>query len=179
MVGLTNSSPPNVPQQITRLRDASTLFCAAWSKDDIAQAQRASAEAMTAFDHICNAFLRAKDDAKSHGTYSGSALEIHMNKNLGLLVSPVTREEQQANVEGPQPLGNGRLPERAGPIQPAAFHVALNKIKHRVGQLSNFRIEAARHIMVVAGDFNQRPDYMFEFDVIEFCDQCNDGAALI
>jgi hypothetical protein len=133
---------------------------------------------MQAFDHVCNAFLRARDDAISRQTYDG-ALSQFMASQIGKLASPVSREEQKGNAGSPSNWGNGCQPARPSALLAATFDVALNKIKHRIDEYSNFRIGDGRHLLVVGGDRNRRPDYLFEFDVIEFCDLCDGGCALI
>lgn len=178
ITGLSSSSNSTLPQMITQIRDSSALFCAAWTTHNRSQAERASKEAMYAFDFICNAFLRARDDAKNHGRLTGP-LARFMNKKIGRLASPVTRAEQQANAGQPNNWGNGNLPTQVNvPTQPP-FDVVLNKIKHRTEQYSNFRIVNNRHILVVAGDLNHNPNYILEFDVIEFCDICDSGSNLV
>jgi hypothetical protein len=178
LVGPSSSSPESLPDVVTKLRDASALFCAAWNSQNFSQAQRASQDAMRAFDHICNSFLRARDDAKNHGTYSGP-LAQHMARKIGRLASPVTRAEQHSNAGHPANWGNGCLPARTSAPPKAKFDVALNKIKHRIDKHSNFRINGGRHFLMVAGDWKGEPEYIFEFDVIEFCDLCDLGCAAV
>jgi hypothetical protein len=178
LVGLSSPSPPSLPEIVTRLRDASALFCAGWLRQDFGQAQRASRQAMEAFDHICNAFLRARDDAIAHQTYTGP-LEQFMANKLGKLASPVTRAEQEANAGNQMTFGNAYLPVRFATPPGASFDVALNKVKHRADKYSNFRVTGGLHVLIVAGDLRGRPDYLFEFDVIEFCRLCDLGCALI
>lgn len=172
-----SSKPNSLPDMIALLRNASALFRAAWSAGDEDQAARASQQAMKAFDHICNVFLRTRDDARGH--IPAADLFRYMQRDFGLLVSPVTRAEQQQNSSHPANHGNGRLPGRSEPYKPAKLHAAFNKIKHRNDQYSNFRIEKDRHILTVAGDRSGKPDYVFEFDVVEFCDVCDQGRHLI
>jgi hypothetical protein len=178
LVGLSSPSPPSLPEVITRLRDASALFCSGWLRQDFGQAQRASRQAMEAFDHICNAFLRGRDDAIAHQIYTGP-LKQFMATKFGKLASSVTKAEQEANAAKQTTLGNACLPARFAAPPGASFDVALNKVKHRTDKYSNFRVTGGRHILIVAGDLRGRPDYLFEFDVIEFCDLCDLGCPLI
>lgn len=192
---MTSSSPPARPsleQAIASLRDSSVLHSNAWARyqnpGTRAQAEkdagRAANAAVRSFPIIYDVYLGARDTARSEQHYTGSPLEAFLQKHCGTAVAPATVAEQSAN----QPsvvgvLGQAGLPLRAiNPILPQMGQ-ALNYIKHRHrpdNRWLNFRDDNGRHIVVMCGPAqSRRPAYIFEFDVIEFCDLCDTGVGLV
>lgn len=57
----------------------------------------------------------------------------------------------------------------------------LNKIKHRRTNSANFRVgTSGEHIFLIGVDKpNRTPDSIVEFVVSDFCEHCNDIAAVI
>lgn len=133
------------------------------------RAGRASNDAMSHLDHIVNEILRARDSLKSLSTYNESALKSCLNIIIGLMLRPVSREQQQAVMSAG--AGEGALP---GSGILTTFEKLLNKIKHRHHASTNFRIDdAGLHILVINVDKpDHSPDSIVEFDVREFCEHC-------
>ena len=93
-------------------------------------------------------------------------------------IAGVTLEDQLRVVEvGP---GNARLPTNVGTPVTLTLHRLMNKIKHRNSQLTNFRIEAQRHIFLICPENSDgTPEGISEFDVVTFCEQCKVAASEI
>lgn len=178
MTGIPSSGPQSVEEALFQLENSSTVFLASWQRvpKDLQRAGRVSIEAMTHLDHLVNEILRARDTLKAAGTYVSSTLKGQLDIDRGIMISPVTRADQQALIAaGP---GNGALPRTGVPI---ALEKLLNKIKHRHHASSNFRIDINyRHMFLINVDKpNQQPDCIVEFDVADFCNHCRVIAPLI
>jgi hypothetical protein len=124
---------------------------------------------MSHLDHIVNEILRARDTQKSLGTYDQSSLKRCLVISSGLMLSPVSREQQQAIMNAG--AGEGALPNSGISI---TLEKLLNKIKHRHHTSSNFRIDATGgHFLLINVDKpDHSPDSIVEFDVLEFCKNC-------
>ncbi|NEZ54225.1 hypothetical protein DXZ20_00585 [Leptolyngbyaceae cyanobacterium CCMR0081] len=163
---------------IQQLEDSSAVFLDAWQRNppELDQASDASMEAMVHLDHIVNDILRARDDAKTIGNFKGSDLAQELRKFCGLASSSVTRAQQEALVTvGP---GNGSLPFKG---QPLKMERLLNKIKHRISDLSNFRVgNKGEHIFVISVNKpNHQPDSIVEFIIGDFCSHCSRISAIL
>ena len=171
LTGGSGTEPQSIKESLYQLQNSSVLFKDAWLKtpSDLVRAARVSSKAMEHLDHVVNEIMRARDTKMAQGTYSGSSLEAQLNINRGLIIGSVTLPQQQNMINnGP---GNGVLPSVGSPI---TLEKLLNKIKHRHHQSANFRIENDKHIFVINVDKpNKKPDSIVEFDVLEFCEHCN------
>lgn len=165
-----NFPPTSVPEALNDLRDASTLFAYAWAKNDIEQAARASRNAPQLFDFIISSLMRARDDLISGaaGTPNPAYL-ASLRVVAGKMATPVTRADQEGVVRAGH--GNGHLPGHV-PTTDATLEQVLNKVKHQIARMQNFRVSGGQHFMLIAADKNQNPDCVLEFDVAEFCDKC-------
>ena len=192
---MTSSNPPARPalaEAISSLRDASILHSDAWARHQNPvirpQAQRdggrAASLAIRSLPIIYDIYLGARDSARASNAYTGSGLEAFFQIRCGRAVAPATLAEQSAN----QPtlagiLGQARLPHRAvAPLSPQ-MDQALNYIKHRHRPDElwlNFRDDNGRHMLAMCGPAQgSRPAFIFEFDVLEFCDLCDTGIGLV
>lgn len=191
---MTSSSPspePSLQEALANLRYASMIHGVAWvnyaNPQNRAQAERdggaASALALKNIPVIYDAYLGARESAIRDGMFSGSELESFLNTPFGLLVTPATRTEQNSNKVSLSTRGQARLPPRGTPYPSAPLDRVLNMMKHRYRpdkEWMNFRADAGRHILVICGPgMGRRPDYIFEFDVLAFCDLCDQGTGLI
>ena len=171
LTGGSGTEPQSIEESLYQLENSSVLFKDAWLKTppDLTRAAKVSSKAMEHLDHVVNEIMRARDTKMAQGTYSRSQLETHLNNNRGLLLGSVTLTQQQDMINsGP---GNGALPSAGSSI---TLEKLLNKIKHRHHQSANFRIENDKHIFVINVDKpNKTPDSIVEFDVLEFCEHCN------
>ncbi|MBX4870585.1 hypothetical protein HJA85_27060 [Rhizobium bangladeshense] len=165
-----NLPPTSVPNALDDLRDASTLFAYAWSRNDIQQAVRASKNVKQLFDFVINELMRARDDLISGATNPPNpAYLAALRVVAGQMVTPVSRADQEAVVNAGH--GNGRLPSGTN-IVDATLEQVLNKVKHQVERMQNFRVSGGQHFMVVSADKNREPDCILEFDVVDFCNKC-------
>lgn len=178
LIGNNQSSPQSIVESIYQLENTSVVFLNAWQRatPDFQRAARASQEAMQHLDYIVNEIMRNRDQLQADGNYTGSALEQQLNIPRAHSSAPVTRTEQnQLTAQGP---GNGTLPFAGTDI---TMEKLLNKIKHRRTDSANFRVGATgKHIFLIGVDKpNRQPDSIVEFIVGDFCNHCNDIAALI
>ncbi len=171
LTGDSSSEPQSIEESLYQLENSSVLFKDAWLKNppDLMRAGKVSSKAMENLDHIVNEIMRARDTQMAQETYSGSIFKDQLNINRGLMLGSVTLIQQQTMINnGP---GNGALPSAGAPI---TLEKLLNKIKHRHHQSANFRIQDGKHISVINVDKpNKTPDSIVEFDVLEFCEHCN------
>ena len=175
---IPTQGPKSIEEALFQLENSSMVFLASWLRvpPDLERAGRVSIEAMTYLDHVVNEILRARDTFKAAGSYSSSQLKSQLGIDRGIVVSPVTRADQQALIDADP--GNGSLPRIGVPI---TLEKLLNKIKHRHHASSNFRISGnQRHVFLISVDKpDQKPDSIVEFDVLEFCEHCRAVAPLI
>ncbi|MBY5657179.1 hypothetical protein [Rhizobium leguminosarum] len=165
-----NLPPISVPDALNDLRDASTLFAWAWSQGDIEQAARASKNAPKLFDFIISSLMRARDDLISGAVAPPNpAYLTALRVVAGQMATPVSRADQESVVNAGH--GNGRLPPGV-PIVDATLEQVLNKVKHQVTRLQNFRVSGGQHLMLISADKSRYPDCVVEFDVAEFCHKC-------
>ena len=171
LAGSSADSPQSVEESLFQLQNCSTIFLASWlgMPSDLQRAGRVSNDAMSHLDHIVNEILRARDTQKSLGTYNESNLKRRLDISSGLMLSPVSREQQQAITNAG--AGEGALPDTGISI---TLEKLLNKIKHRHHASTNFRIDdTGRHILLMNVDkLDHSPDCIVEFDVLEFCEHC-------
>ncbi|ABX51418.1 hypothetical protein Sbal625DRAFT_0805 [Shewanella baltica OS625] len=178
LTGGSQSSPQSIDESIYQLGNTSVVFLSAWQRvpQDLQRAARASQEAMQHLDHIVNEIMRNRDQLQADGSYVGSPLEYQLNIARAFSCSPVTRVQQDAlATQGP---GNGKLPSTGSSI---TMEKLLNKIKHRRTNSANFRVgTSGEHIFLIGVDKpNRTPDSIVEFVVSDFCEHCNDIAAVI
>ncbi|QHG70160.1 hypothetical protein [Ensifer adhaerens] len=172
-----NLPPISVPEALDDLRDASTLFAYAWSKNDIEQAARASKNAPKLFDFIISSLMRARDDLTSGATTTPNpAYLASLRVVTGKMATPVTRADQEAVVRAGH--GNGHLPGHT-PIIDATLEQVLNKVKHQIARLQNFRVSGGQHFMLISADKHGNPDCVLEFDVVDFCIKCGNAHNLL
>ncbi|MGR9477008.1 hypothetical protein [Rhizobium leguminosarum] len=165
-----NLPPISVPNALDDLRDASTLFAYAWSTNDIDQAARASKNAPKLFDFIISSLMRARDDLKSGAVNPPNpAFLTALSVIAGKMATPVSRADQESVVSAGH--GNGHLPSGAT-IVDATLEQVLNKVKHQVARMQNFRVSGGQHFMLISADKNRNPDCVLEFDVVDFCNKC-------
>jgi hypothetical protein len=167
----SNTGPQSIKDSLYEFENSSVLFKAAWLKTlpDLVRAAKVSSKAMEHLDHIVNEIMRARDTNMAKGSYSGSGLEGQLNIHRGMMLGSVTLAQQQTMISnGP---GNGVLPSIGISV---TLEKLLNKIKHRHHQSANFRIQSDKHIFVMNVDkSNKTPDSIVEFDVLDFCEHCN------
>lgn len=169
------SQPSNLPNAISNLEDASTLFTTHWHQGNLERAGNVSSEALKIFDFLANEILRTKVERNGANIYLNRTFRTEMQKHCGSSVTNTSLQQQQSMVNsGP---GNGRIAQNLGNPTPLTYDRLLNKIKHRSPSLMNFRIENGRHIFVFCSDHTQGgAEGIYEFDVIEFCKMCRNVA---
>lgn len=192
---MTSSSPPQGPslqEAITSLRHASMIHSVAWNNyadphtrnQALRDGGAAATIAIKNLPIIYDFYLGARDGLIRDAAYIGSPLKTFLDTPFGFLVEPVTKVEQEANKTiSPNMLGNARLPPRPIAPAPTPLDNVLNKIKHRYkpdSEWLNFRSDLGQHILVICGPgMGKKPDYLLEFDVLSFCDLCEQGLHLL
>jgi hypothetical protein len=172
LTGTSSAGPLSIKESLHQFENSSILFKNYWLKTppDYTRASSVSAKAMEHLDHVVNEIMRARDTQMGKGAYAGSVLETQLNINRGKMLAGVDRTQQQQMLDNG--AGNGVLPSSGTPIK---LETLLNKIKHRHHQSANFRFQDDKHIFVINVDkMNKTPDSIVEFDVLEFCEHCND-----
>jgi len=172
-----NQPPTSLPEALNDLSDASMLFALSWANGDIDRAARASRSAPKLFDFIISSLMRTRDDfASGANVPANQAFMASLRVVAGRMATPVTRADQESVVLAGH--GNGRLPPNA-PIVDATLEQVLNKVKHQITRMQNFRVSGGQHFMLISADKARSPDCVLEFDVAEFCNKCRDAHSLL
>lgn len=183
---IDGSFPHTFEECIDQLKQTSITFMDTWDSEspgDRDKAGEASGKAMAAFDHIVNEIFRARDKLINSQLYCGSELKELLEEKIdsAKLLSPVTREQQIELSRREQ--GGADLPlngEGEGETETICMQTLLNKIKHRIPDLTNFRIEeivesgVQQHFFLISVDgFHNQPCSIVEFIVADFYIHCS------
>ncbi|MBN6527879.1 hypothetical protein JZM32_07730 [Acinetobacter pittii] len=168
----------NLDDAIELLAQVSTEFKGHWQRNYRDRCNETSEIALKNFDFIVNEILRKRDDLAycSDNQYI-NAFKILLSYRLGKIAVDITPFD--LNIFDPARVGNAILPV-GRETKKISLSRLLNKIKHRCTYQINFRIENDEHILVIGADkFRDEPKSIVEFNVREFCEECQKVSELI
>ncbi|KAA8735542.1 hypothetical protein F4V57_01740 [Acinetobacter qingfengensis] len=166
---LVNKVGATLDDAIELLNQASIDFKLFWQSRDNEGCYVTSQIAIKNFDYIINEIVRERDalSLSANAQYAQDYRDI-LDVHIGEVDENITPQDFQDLTIQP---GNARI--RVGKItKPISLNKLLNKMKHRIPNCLNFRIENGDHILVIGADaFLRQPECIVEFKVEKFCSE--------